>query len=93
MAYAETDVKMESEKNINIRDNGEVAEKEELLHRNNRRRGGIRTLPFILGISSFLHFPPQTFFFSDQSVTIQIINFTHYIPIFNTGNSELNLHL
>ncbi|WVZ07512.1 hypothetical protein V8G54_020858 [Vigna mungo] len=42
MAYSE-------EKNINIRDSGEVAEKEELLHRKNHRRGGIRTLPFILG--------------------------------------------
>ncbi|ESW34037.1 hypothetical protein PHAVU_001G119000 [Phaseolus vulgaris] len=39
---------MEAEKSINIRDGGEMAEKEELLHKNNHQRGGIRTLPFIL---------------------------------------------
>ncbi|CAJ1916280.1 unnamed protein product [Sphenostylis stenocarpa] len=39
---------MESVKNINIRDSGEMAEEEELLHNKNHPRGGIRTLPFIL---------------------------------------------
>jgi len=44
---------MEAEKSINITDSGEMAEKEELLHDKNHPRGGLRTLPFILGTSFF----------------------------------------